>query len=135
MKHTAARSATGPGTKDGTREIESDISMAKMGRPAEWTDSQLNQAKYLIEYNTAREVGKILSTTKNAVLGKLYREKIKNGYTPPTNSKYAVAKTRQRFKSELALGERKCNICEKIFTKSGRFDLFCYECKRTGRVA
>ena len=129
------RSAIGRGIKDGTRETERDTSMAKMGRPTEWTDSQLNQAKYLIEYNTAREVGKILSTTKNAVLGKLYREKIKNGYTPPTNSKYAVAKTRQRFKSDLALGERKCNICEKKFTKSGRFDLFCYECKRTGRVA
>tara|TARA_R110002020_G_scaffold112563_1_gene258892 strand:- start:597 stop:1004 length:408 start_codon:yes stop_codon:yes gene_type:complete len=132
-----ARSAIGDGIKDGTRETERNISMAKIGRPcvhAEWTDSQLNQAKYLIEYNTAREVGKILNTTKNAVLGKLYREKIKNGYTPPTNSKYAVAKTRQRFKIDPSLGEMKCYVCSKTFARSGRFDRFCYECKRTGRL-
>ena len=63
----AVASVAGHGTRDGTREIEGDTSMAKTGRPPAWTDSQLNQAKYLIEYNTASEVGKILSMTKNAV--------------------------------------------------------------------
>ena len=108
--------------------------MVKTGIPAGWTDSQLNQAKNLIEYNTASEVGKILSMTKNAVLGKLYREKIKNGYIPSPDSKYTGPQMRSRFKSDSSLGEIKCYICSKTFTKSGRFDRFCYECKRTGRV-
>ena len=129
-----ARSAIGHGIKGGTRETEGDISMVKIGRSSEWTDSKLNQAKYLIEYNTASEVGKILSMTKNAVLGKLYREKIKNGYVPPLDSKYTRPHMRHRFKGDPALGEMKCYVCSKTFTKSGRFDRFCFECRRTGRV-
>ena len=31
---------------------------------------------------------KIFDTTKNAVLGALYRDKVKNGYVPPPDSKY-----------------------------------------------
>ena len=99
-----------------------------------WKDEELKRVGELIRGHTAEEVGKVFNTTKNAILGILYREKVKNGYTPPPNSKYAVPKTRQRFKPDPTLGERKCNICERTFTRSGRFDLFCYECKRTGRV-
>ena len=101
----------------------------------QWTDSQLSDAKYLMAHNfTASRVGEILSTTKNAVLGALYRDKVRNGYVPPPDSKYTVSKIRHRFKRDPGLGERECNICSKTFTKSGRFDLFCYECRRTGRV-
>ena len=108
--------------------------MVNLGRPMGWTNKELKLAGELIKGNTAVEVGKILSKTKNAVLGALYRDKIRNGYVPPADSKYAKPRIRHRFKSDPALGERKCNICEKTFTKSGRFDLFCYECRRTGRV-
>ena len=38
------------------------------------------------------EIGKIFDTTKNAVLGALYRDKIKNGYVPPIDSKYTGKK-------------------------------------------
>jgi hypothetical protein len=131
----AAPSAAGHGTSVGTRETERDTSMAKPGPQMKWTDSQLSDAKYLMEHNfSASKVGKIFNTTKNAVLGVLYREKVKNGYVPPPDSKYTVSKIRHGFKRDSSLGKRKCNICEKTFTKSGRFDLFCYECKRTGRV-
>ena len=126
-----APSAAGHGTNDGTRKTQSGTRMAKR----QWTDSQLSDAKYLMANNfSASKVGNILKTTKNAVLGALYRDKVRNGYVPPPDSKYTVAKIRHRFKRDPGLGERECNICSKTFTKSGRFDLFCYECRRTGRV-
>ena len=108
--------------------------MVKPGPQMKWKDDELKLAGELIRSHTATEVGKIFNTTKNAVLGVLYREKIKNGYVPSPSSKYTRPRMRSRFKSDPTLGERKCNICEKTFTRSGRFDLFCYECRRTGRV-
>ena len=127
---TEDQSAAGHGTSVGTRETEGDISMAKM----EWREEDLKLAGELIRNHTAAEVGKIFNKSKNAVLGVLYREKIKNGYTPPSTSKYTGPRMRNRFMSDPALGEMKCYICSNTFTKSGRFDRFCYECKRTGRV-
>ena len=62
------------------------------GRPKVWTEDKLNQVKYLVKYNSMSEVGKIFNTTKNAVLGALYRDKIKNGYVPPPDSKFTGKK-------------------------------------------
>ena len=131
----AVPSAAGHGTSVGTKKIHSGTRMAKPGPQMKWKDEELKLAGELIRRPTATEVGKIFNTTKNAVLGVLYREKVKNGYVPPTNSKYTVSKIRQRFKRDSSLGERECNICSKTFTMSNRFDRFCYECRRTGRVA
>ena len=126
------RSACGHGTSDGTKETKEGTSMAKR----QWTDTQLDDAKYLMANNfTASRVGEILKTSKNAVLGALYRDKVRNGYVPPLDSKYTVSKIRHRFKRDPSLGEMKCYVCSKTFTKSSRFDRFCYECKRTGRLA
>ena len=131
----AAPLAAGRGTSVGTIETERDISMAKLGRRRKWTDLQLSDAKYLMANNfSASKVGNILKTTKNAVLGALYRDKIRNGYVPPSDSKYARPKMRLRFKSDPSLGQMKCFVCSKTFTRSGRFDRFCFECRRTGRV-
>ena len=131
----AAGSATGHGTSAGTRETERDTSMANIGRQMEWRQEDLKLAGELIKGHTAEEVGKIFNKSKNAVLGALYREKVRNGYVPPADSKYTKTRMRSRFKSDPTLGEMKCYICSNTFTKSGRFDRFCYECKRTGRVA
>ena len=126
-----APSAAGHGTNDGTKKTQSGTRMAKR----QWTDSQLSDAKYLMAHNfSASKVGNILNTTKNAVLGALYRDKVRNGYVPPPDSKYTVSKIRHRFKRDPGLGKRECNICSKTFTMSSKFDRFCYECKRTGRV-
>ena len=123
--------AAGHGTNDGTRKTQSGTRMAKR----QWTDSQLSDAKYLMANNfSASKVGNIFNTTKNAVLGALYRDKVRNGYVPPPDSKYTVSKIRHRFKRDSSLGEMKCYVCSKTFTRSSRFDRFCYECKRTGRV-
>jgi len=128
-------SAAGHGTNDGAKKTQGGTRMTRPGPQRKWSDSQLSDAKYLMEHNfSASHVGKIFNTTKNAVLGVLYREKVKNGYIPPPDSKYTVSKIRHRFKRDSSLGERKCNICSKTFTMSSRFDRFCYECRRTGRV-
>ena len=124
----AVRSACGHGTSVGTRETERGTSMAKM----QWKQEDLKRAGELIKGHTATEVGKIFNKSKNAVLGALYRDKVRNGYVPPADSKYTV--TKNSHKCDSSLGEMKCYICEKTFTKSGRFDRFCYECRRTGRV-
>ena len=130
----AVRSACGHGKSVGINKIERDTSMVKPGPQMKWKDEELKLANELIKNHTATEVGKIFNTTKNAVLGVLYREKVKNGYTPPPDSKYTKTRMRHRFKSDPALGKMECYICSTTFTKSGRFDRFCYECKRTGRV-
>ena len=57
-----------------------------------WTDEKLDRVKDLARHNSAREIGEIFGTTKNAILGALYRDKIKNGYVPPPDSKYAIKK-------------------------------------------
>ena len=94
----AVRSACGLGISVGTRETERNINMAKM----EWREEDLKRAGELIKNHTASEVGKIFNKSKNAVLGVLYREKVKNGYTPPPDSKYTQTRMRHRFNSDSA---------------------------------
>ena len=62
------------------------------GRHKIWTDDKLAHVKYLTKCNSMSEIGKIFDTTKNAVLGALYRDKVKNGYVPPPDSKYTGKK-------------------------------------------
>ena len=57
-----------------------------------WTDEKLDRVKDLARHNSAREIGEIFGTTKNAILGALYRDKIKNGHVPPPDSKYTGKK-------------------------------------------
>ena len=57
-----------------------------------WTDDKLAHIKYLTKCNTSSEIGKVFGTTKNAILGALYRDKVKNGYVPPPDSKYTGKK-------------------------------------------
>ena len=45
-----------------------------IGRPKVWTDEKLNQVKILVKYSSTSKVGKIFDTTKNAVLGALWRD-------------------------------------------------------------
>jgi hypothetical protein len=88
----AVPSAAGHGTKDGTREAERDISMDEMRPRRKWSDSELNQVKFLHASNSTSQIAKLFKTTKNAVIGALYRDKIRNGYVPPEDSKYTGPK-------------------------------------------
>ena len=67
--------------------------MAKLGRRIKWTDKELNDVKSLVEHNfSASKIGEIFKTTKNAIIGALYRDKVRNGYVPPDDSKYTGPK-------------------------------------------
>ena len=67
------------------------------GRTKIWTDEKLDRVKDLTRHNSAREIGEIFGTTKNAILGALYRDKVKNGYVPPLDSKYARIRKYQSY--------------------------------------
>ena len=62
-----------------------------------WTDEKLKRVKEFARHNSAREIGEIFGTTKNAILGALYRDKVKNGYVPPLDSKYARIRKYQSY--------------------------------------
>ena len=88
-----ALSAAGHGTSDGAKKTQGGTSVAKPGPQKKWTDSKLNDVKCLVEHNfSTSKIGKIFNTTKNAVIGALYRDKIRNGYVPPEDSKYTGSK-------------------------------------------
>ena len=58
-----------------------------------WTNHELNDVKCLVEHNfSTSKIGKIFGATKNAVIGALYRDKVKNGYVPSEDSKYTRPK-------------------------------------------
>ena len=100
-------------------------------RPKVWTEEKLNQVKFLMNYNSMSEIGKIFDTTKNAVLGALYRDKVKNGYVPPPDSKHSKPHGRRYIiRHADNYGERNCNICEKTFIKKSKFDIFCDNCRK-----
>ena len=86
------RSAAGGGIKGGTSATEGDTSMDEMRPRGKWSDSELDQVKFLHAYNSTSKIAKIFGTTKNAVIGALYRDKIKNGYVPSEDSKYTGPK-------------------------------------------
>jgi len=83
-----AASAVGHGIKDGTSATEGDTSMDEIRPRGKWSDSELDQVKFLYAYNSTSHIAKIFGTTKNAIIGALYRDKIRNGYIPPEDSKY-----------------------------------------------
>ena len=65
----------------------------KLRQRGKWSNSELNDVKCLVEHNfSTSKIGEIFKTTKNAVIGALYRDKIKNGYVPPEDSKYTGPK-------------------------------------------
>jgi hypothetical protein len=86
------RLAAGHGIKGGTSATEGDTSMDEMRPRGKWSDSELNQVKFLHASNSTSQIAKIFRTTKNAVIGALYRDKIRNGYVPPEDSKYTGPK-------------------------------------------
>ena len=62
------------------------------GRTKVWTDEKLDRVKDLTRHNSAREIGEIFGTTKNAILGALYRDKVKNavGFQIRENKKISI---------------------------------------------
>ena len=64
-----------------------------MRQRGKWTNKELDDVKSLVEHNfSTSKIANIFGTTKNAIIGALYRNKVKNGYVPPEDSKYTGPK-------------------------------------------
>jgi hypothetical protein len=94
-----------------------------------WTDNNVDRLIRLS--NTELSSTKIaieLGTTKNSVLGKLYRIKLSNGHTPkPMQVRNHNRLSIGYFK---ALGKRACILCKDMFMSYSKYDRFCDRCKR-----
>jgi len=94
-----------------------------------WTDNNVDRLIRLS--NTELSSTKIaieLGTTKNSVLGKLYRIKLSNGHTPkPVQVRNHNRLNIGYFK---ALGKRACTLCKDMFMSYSKYDRFCDRCKR-----
>ena len=97
---------------------------------AHWTEEQTKSLEHLIGQGlTPRNIAKQLAMSKNAVVGKMHRLRIKLGHIPYTPlRKNNMTRT---YKGPV-IGRRPCNICSKQFKMHGRFDRFCDPCKRRG---
>ena len=94
-----------------------------------WTPNSIGR---LIELSKTKlsstKIANELGTTKNAVIGKLHRIKIKNGHIPKpvqlrTNKKVSIS----HFKKH---GKKSCSLCKKMFMSYSKHDRFCDGCKK-----
>ena len=94
-----------------------------------WTPNNVDR---LIELSntklTSTEIAIKLGITKNAVIGKLHKIKIKNGYI--------IKSVQLRNKRKLSTshfkehGKKSCSLCNEMFMTYSRYDRFCDKCKR-----
>ena len=98
-----------------------------MNQPFKWTDDNFKKAIELSKTNmTMTEIGRELGTTKNSVLGKLHRQKKKDGYKVKKQTR--GASHNYYFKT---IGRGTCYLCQKQFDIQSKFDRFCTPCKKT----
>ena len=62
-----------------------------------WTENEMELARQLLKKHSYSTVGKMLHRSKNSVIGQFYREKVMNGYIPPSNSKYTRKKEKNIY--------------------------------------
>ena len=79
---------------------------------------------------TAREIGAIVGLTKNAVMGRIYRHKTKNGYVPDPTSRYAFMRKYKRNPNMSVIGKAECTICYKDYDSHSKYDRFCDSCRK-----
>ena len=95
---------------------------------AYWTQEQTEDPKHMKSKRLAAwEIAEQMAVSKNAVVGKMHRLRIKNGHAPQTRKNNIT-----RTYKEPIIGARPCNLCSKKFNMHGRFDRFCDPCKRGG---
>ena len=104
-----------------------------------WTQENIKTMETLHAQGlSSSKIAKQIGTTKNAVLGKMYRAKIKNGYVPlylrpslkpmKKNKRY-VMKIRTSYFPKTG-EKRKCNLCPTIIEMRSRCDRFCWKCSK-----
>ena len=82
------------------------------------------------ESKTATEIGAILGLTKNAVMGRIYRHKTKNGYVPAPTSRYAFIRKYRRNSNMVVIGIAKCTVCYKDYEAHSKYERFCGSCRK-----
>mgnify|MGYP004455821261 CR=1 FL=1 len=96
---------------------------------AQWTQEQTKSLEHLMGQGMApKQIAEKMMMSKNAVVGKMHRLRVKKGHAPQTYRKNNMTRT---YKGPV-IGTRPCNICFKKFKMHGRFDRFCDPCKRRG---
>jgi len=96
---------------------------------AQWTQEQIKNLEHLMaEGLTPKQIAEKMMISKNAVVGKMHRIRVKLGQALKTSRKNNMTRT---YKGPV-IGTRPCNLCFKKFKMHGRFDRFCDPCKRRG---
>jgi len=96
---------------------------------AQWTQEQTKSLEHLMGQGMApKQIAEKMMMSKNAVVGKMHRLRVKKGHAPQTYRKNNMTRT---YKGPV-IGTRPCNLCFKKFKMHGRFDRFCDPCKRRG---
>ena len=94
-----------------------------------WTEEQTKSLEHLMGQGMApKQIAEKMMMSKNAVVGKMYRIRVKKGQALKTSRKNNMVRT---YKGPI-IGTRPCNLCFKKFKMHGRFDRFCDPCKRRG---
>ena len=92
-----------------------------------WTKEQTEDLKHMMDKGlSARQIAEQLTVSRNAVIGKIHRLRVKWGIAPKTTRKNNMARV---YKGPV-IGKRACNICHKEFKIHSRFDRFCDSCRR-----
>ena len=94
-----------------------------------WTEEKSNAiVKLHKEGKTPKEIADIVGAKRHAVIGRLWRIKVKNGYVVPTGSPKRNRRRAPDDDQEI-IGERLCNICQNKFSYTSRYQRFCWPCK------
>jgi hypothetical protein len=92
-----------------------------------WSEEKTKDLKNLMNTGlSARQIADKMDISKNSVVGKIHRLRIKWGMAPTTTRKNNMMRT---YKGPV-IGKRKCNLCPKEFNMHSRFDRFCDSCRR-----
>tara|TARA_R110002051_G_scaffold46581_5_gene93176 strand:+ start:360 stop:674 length:315 start_codon:yes stop_codon:yes gene_type:complete len=92
--------------------------------PQERTDKLLSLKAKGLDYN---QISVEMKISRNAVIGKLNRIKIKNGYV----STRSYHRKRRYISKAKCIGSRPCNICGVEFNIASTLQRFCEPCKTT----
>jgi len=92
-----------------------------------WSEDKTKDLENLMSTGlTARQIADKMTISKNSVIGKIHRLRVKSGTATKTTRKNNMVRA---FKGPV-IGKRDCNICHKEFKIHSRFDRFCDSCRR-----
>ena len=89
-----------------------------------WTNDNFSRAKKLYRKGVrASLIAEQIGTTRNSVLGKMYRNKLSKSKNKRRQVRHSYATHFKKY------GESNCLLCNKTYTTYSKFDRFCSPCK------